>query len=103
MNIYLKNKTGTIDAIADFNSEIGMVIIKKGSRIAKELSNAPTFRSRKSMLKKREGTVIDAVLQTDMELSSLSTAATFVMGSNRDGWITWKDDKGNTMADLFHR
>ena len=55
------------------------------------------------MLKKREGTVIDGVLQTDMEFSSLSTAATFVMGSNRDGWITWKDDQGNTMAEVFNR
>lgn len=103
MKIFLKTKSNSVDAIADFDYDTGMVVIKKGALVAKELSNAPTFRSRKSMLKKREGTVIDGVLQTDMEFSSLSTAATFVMGSNRDGWITWKDDQGNTMAEVFNR
>ena len=103
MIIYLKNKTATINAIAEFDSCTGIVIIKKGAQVAKELSNAPTFRSRKSMLKKREGTVVDGVLQSDMEFSSLSTAATFIVGSNRDGWITWKDENGKTMAELFHK
>jgi len=103
MIIFLKTKSTNVDAVAEFDKDTGKVVIKKGSIVAKDLSNAPTFRSRNSMLKKREGTVVDGVLQKDLEFSSLSTAATFAVGSNRDGWITWKDGEGNTMAGLFQR
>jgi hypothetical protein len=101
MLIFIKNRTGTVDATAEYDPKSGNVTVKKGSLVAKELSTAPTFRSRNSMLKKREGTVVDGIMVKDMEFGSLSTSATFVVGSNRDGWITWRDADGKTMADLF--
>lgn len=101
MLIFIKNRAGTIDATADYDHQSGTVTVKKGSLLAKELSNAPTFRSRNSMLRKREGVVKEGILLKDMEFGSLSTSATFVVGSNRDGWITWRDANGKTMAELF--
>lgn len=101
MLIILKNRKGTIDAKADYNNETGRVVVKKGSLIAKKVSSAPTFRSRKSMLKRREGVVKDGEMIQDLEFGSLSTAATFVAGSNRNGWVTWRDADGKSIAELF--
>ena len=103
MDIYLKNRAGTVNAKATFDPDDGSVIVQPGSLVSKELSNAPTFRSRKAMMKRREGNVINGVLQKEIRFSSLSTSATFVVGSNRDGWISWRNAEGITMAELFHR
>ena len=101
MQIFLRNRTGSIDATAEYDHDSGSVIVKKGSLVAKELSNAPTFRNRNAFLRRREGVVNDGKMTKDLEFGSLSTSATFVMGSNRDGWRTWRDANGKTMADLF--
>ena len=101
MQIFLKNRTGSIDAMAEYDRESGSVVVKRGSLVAKDLSNAPTFRNRNSFLRKREGVVKDGKMSKDLEFSSLSTSATFVMGSNRDGWRSWRDANGKTMAELF--
>lgn len=103
MDIFLKNKTGAVNAKATFDPDTGIVIVKAGSLVSKELSNAPTFRSRKAMQKRREGVVVNGVLQKDVEFTSLSTSATFVVGSNRDGWITWRNSEGKSMAEVFNR
>ena len=101
MLIHIKNRTGTVNATAEYDSKTGTVTIKKGSLVAKELSNAPTFRGRNSMARKREGVVQDGVLIKDMQFSSLSTSATFVVGSNRNGLITWRTSDGKTMAEYL--
>lgn len=103
MEIFLKNRSDTVDARAIFDPTTGIVIVKAGSIISKELSNAPTFRSRKAMSKKREGVVLDGVLQKDIMFTSLSTSATFVVGSNRDGWKAWRNAEGKSMAEVFDR
>lgn len=103
MDIYLKNRAGTVDAKASFDPETGIVVVKAGSILSKGVSNAPTFRSRKAMLNRREGVVINGILQKDVEFTSLSTSATFVVGSNRDGWITWRNAEGKSMAEVFNR
>lgn len=103
MEIYLKNRAGTVNARASYDPESGIVILKAGSIISKTLSKAPTFRSRNSMERKRLGYVENGVLLKDIVFSSLSTAATFAYGANRDGWITWKNAEGKSMAKLFKK
>jgi len=103
MLIYLKNKYETISAIAEYDEKTKQIKLLEGSRVAKELSSAPTFRNRTSFEKKRKDTVVDGVVIKSISFSSLSTAATFVMGSNRNGWQCWKDETGTTLANILEK
>jgi hypothetical protein len=42
-------------------------------------------------------------LDYDKTFSSPSSAADFCIGSSNNGWIMWKDKKGQTLDDVYRK
>lgn len=94
MKLYTKSRDGVLyEANADYTA--GVVIVKKGSKINRQLSNA--VKSRKAIA---ELIADDSLfenqnyLKNDIRFTSLSTAATFVTGRIANGNIVWKTEDG---------
>ena len=87
-----------------FYDESGFTVLK-GSIITS--TTVPSFswaEKREREIKeftKRQGN--DWVLQIDRTFNSPTTAGDFCIGSNNNGWIIWKDDKGQTLDDVYRR
>ena len=103
MRIYIKSSKKGIDAWAEYDPGKKTVIVKAGSRVSEDITEAPSSRSKKVVHSKREGIVKNGVLQQDVQFLSFSTSATFVYGSDRNGWLAWKNENGRTMKELFNR
>lgn len=43
------------------------------------------------------------VLKIPLIFNSPSSAASFVLGSSRNGWIEWIDDKGRTLKEVYQK
>lgn len=43
------------------------------------------------------------VLHTNMTFNSPSSASVFCLGSNNNGWDTWKDDKGQSLDEVYRK
>ena len=100
MNLYTKSRDGVLyEANADYTA--GVVIVKKGSKINRQLSNA--VKSRKAIA---ELIADDSLfenqnyLKNDIRFTSLSTAATFVTGRIANGNIVWKTEDGKYVCEL---
>ncbi len=77
--------------------------VLKGSVIAKDSTPSMSWRDRdrivSELTKENEG---KRVLEYDKTFSSPSTAAIFCMGRNTNGWLEWKDEKGQSL-DIVYR
>ena len=66
---------------------------------------APSFdwkEKRESMVK--DYTIYEnnkLILTFDKTFSSVSTAASFCLGRNANGWTEWKDKEGNTLDSVY--
>jgi len=43
------------------------------------------------------------ILNIDMVFTSPSSASVYCLGSNNNGWDTWKDDKGQTLDEVYRK
>lgn len=43
------------------------------------------------------------VLNTDQTFSSPSAASDFCLGRSSNGWTIWKDQKGQTLDEVYHK
>ena len=102
MRFYLKNRTGSIDASAEYDEKEKTFTVLKGSRISEKVSNARTFRSIKTILSLRSKYVTEGVVvKMDVSFKSPSSAANFVRGTSTDGCLAWKNENGQTFKELF--
>ena len=87
-----------------FYSSNGFTVLK-GSVISYNM--APSFdwkEKRESMVK--DYTIYEnnkLILTFDKTFSSVSTAASFCLGRNANGWIEWKDNEGNTLDYVYRK
>ncbi len=100
MKVFLKNRSGTINAEGDYTPETKQLVVKKGSIVSKNVNNSEKFYGRKSIEKNREQYVKDYVVVQDVIFTSPSTAANFVTGWSSNGMILWKDEEGNPIKRL---
>lgn len=100
MIVFLKRKKSEIDAVAEYDVETNKVTIKKGSILSKDVVHTGTFRSARSVEKKRQGIVENNVLRTDVTFNSPSTAANFVTGASTNGLLAWKNAEGMSLKEL---
>lgn len=42
-------------------------------------------------------------INEDVKFDSPSGAAKFVNGGNANGWLVWKNDKGETLDDVYRK
>jgi hypothetical protein len=68
----------------------GQIILKKGSVIAPSQEYS------------RQVPLVENTITADFLCSSPSTAASIVAGNNRNGWLSWKDDKDN-FIDVYRK
>lgn len=104
MELYIKrNKTG-IDAVAEYDAEKKLFVVKKGSKVSGKISFSEKFRGSSSIEKARgNGVVENGVVTRDVVFKSASTAANFVTGSSTNGLTAWKDNDGNTLKSILNK
>lgn len=103
MRIFIKSSKKGIDTCAEYDPEKKTVTVKAGSRVSNSITEAPSSRSKTVVRNKRDGNIKDGILQKDIQFLSFSTSATFVYGSDRNGWLAWKDENGTTMKELLKK
>ena len=91
-----KKSNQTIQASAKQTSE-GIVLLK-GSHI--EMIDSKSIREKIKKMRKKEGLIVDGILQENILFNSPSYAAAFVYGSNVNGREYWKDEKGRSLNDI---
>lgn len=101
MKIYLKNKRGSVDAIAEYNIETKECVVLAGSIVAENISHSEKFRGTKSIEKSRAGKIKNCKVIGDVSFKSASTAANFVTGTSTNGLIAWKTENGNTLKEYI--
>ena len=99
ITVFLKTKDGA-DAKAVYNTETKECIVKKNSVVSSSISNAPTFKSVKSIKKQRDEFVKNNVVIQDAHFKSSSSAGNFVTGRITDGMHAWKDINGAPLKNL---
>lgn len=71
----------------------GHIFLKAGSFISNRFHcKSPGWKTARESMQ-----VADGVLQTDFECYSLSMAAALAAGYNRNGWINWRNDSGDSI------
>lgn len=101
MKLFLTNKYGKFDAVADYNEHTKEFIVLKGSRVSDTISTAPTFRGAKTIEKQRALHVKKNIVQEDVVFKSSSTAGNFVTGNSTDGTSSWKDENGKKLKAIL--
>lgn len=97
--LYLTNKSRTSGNQSDARcrqTNEGFVVLK-GSRI--EMTDSKWITQKMKELRDKTADE-DGILKEDVFFSSPSSAATFVAGGNRNGWIHWKNADGVSLKDI---
>ena len=100
MTLFLKSRNGSFCATATY--EDGVMTIEPGSKV--NLSFAQHIRGGRTSMKYRddrtfvyrEGNVLQPCV-----FRSPSTAAQFVTGTSRNGYLVWKDRNKTTLKELL--
>ncbi len=84
---YNKN-TGTFTVLSNSTIDLDCPIIK----------NTPASQAREDLFGDKTGMI---TLEQDLEFSSPSAAAVFVLGGSQNGWTEWVNDEGKTLNDVY--
>lgn len=103
MKLFLISRESRYNAQGDYNIRTKEFVLLKGSVVSNDVSFGGTFRSAKTVQKKREQYVKGNVLTQNITFSSSSSAANFVTGRSTNGLLAWKDSKGTTLRTLLLR
>lgn len=81
-------------------------VVLKGSHIEETLvKSCPIEKKRDAILASYASLTSDGyyILDTDLPPMAPSAAATICLGRNANGWIEWKNDKGQTLSDVYRK
>lgn len=85
-----ENRKGFGKVEAKMRVEEGAFIVLEGSTCAPTTTDwIPEAR--------RTAPIINNILQADVTCNSPSTAGWIALGKSTNGWVTWKDEEGNTL------
>ena len=101
LKLFMKKDRIGVDAKATFDTETKETVVMRGSKLAPTISDAPTFRGRKTIEKSREGCVVDNIFQKDLVFKSPSTAGNIVTGRSTDGMQAWRTENGRTLKEAL--
>lgn len=97
MKLFLTNRYGKYDAVAEYNARTKEFVVLKGSHVSDSISTAPTFRGANEIKKRRKMYVMNNIVQEDVVFKSSSTAGNFVTGNSTDGPGSWKNENGKKL------
>lgn len=101
MKVVLKSRG--IRAYAEYDIGTNNCVILAGSEVTPTISQAPTFRSKRTVEKLREKYVKNNIVTENVQFKSPSTAANFITGSSTNGFAAWKTEDGYTIGDLHKK
>lgn len=99
MKVYLSTRTGLYEAVGEWDGQ--HLIVKKGSRIKKELSIE--YRFPELITKYWEDKELfdnNGLLCKDVIFDNPSSAAQFVTKNSANGWKLWKTKEGKNLKSL---
>lgn len=86
-----------------FDQASGKFVLLKGSRLASETTGSYKNAKRPQFIAEHCKTVDNAIiLSHDVEFDSPSGAAGMVLGRSENGWVSWTDAEGRTLASVYH-
>lgn len=94
MKVYLKRRSGDVDAKGVFDESTGELKVLKGSKVSAQVHYTEKFRGAKTIEVLREKYVANGEVKEDVLFKSASTAANFVTGSSTNGLTSWKTEEG---------
>lgn len=96
---YIKGKDA--DAVGRYSD--GKFTVLKGSVFS--CTEAPSYTGKGKQFIGEHCTVVSGILRLkeDYTFNSPSAAAKYVLGRSANGWITWKNEKGQTLTDVHPR
>ena len=103
LKVFMKKARIGVDAKAVYDTDTNETVVLKGSKLSADISNAPTFRGRKTIEKAREGCIIDNILLKDLAFKSPSTAGNVVTGRSTDGKQAWKTEDGKPLKEALSK
>ena len=80
--------------------------VLRGSILSKDAVNSCHAIERREMIIKDYSQINEngnPVLTSDVSFSSPSTAASICGGCSSNGWVDWKNDKGQTLAEIYRK
>lgn len=77
--------------------------VLKGSLIAKSSVPSLTWKEKRENLLKECTVECGENLKLKTDKTFPSMAANFCIGSSNNGWLVWRDDKGQTLEDVYKR
>lgn len=101
MELYLKRRNSSTNAIGDYDIESGTMIVKKGSTVSESVHSSDKFRGATAIQKLRDLHCKGLVVKEDVKFSSASTAANFVAGGSTNGLVAWRNSKGEKLRDII--
>lgn len=101
MKLYMKGRTNTYNAVAEYDIKTKKIAVLKGSILSTNIQQSNTFKGYNRIQQLRQGKTKNNILQENIEFNSLSTAANFVSGNSSNGLITWKDENGTKIKDII--
>lgn len=101
VEVFLKSNISEVDAFGEYNTSDNSLLVKKGSKLSKQLSESKSFRGKNAIIAARKGNVNDGTLLNDVNFGSPSTAANFVTGKSTNGIRSWKTKDGIPIKKLI--
>lgn len=103
MEVYLKRRNSSANAVGEYNLETGTMTVKKGSSISEDVCVSEKFRGAGPILKLREQHCKGIIVKEDVLFSSASTAANFVTGGSTNGLVAWRNSNGEKLRDIIKK
>lgn len=102
ISLFLKSRDNVFNAEAVY--ENGTVTVKKGSHVNTIFANhIRGGKKAKSYLEDRQYVDENGLVKKDCTFQSPSTAAQFVTGSSRNGYLVWKTKEGKKLQEVIKR
>ena len=94
-------KRNGVVARGRYDKNSGSMLVLAGSNIALNkpiIKNASAIAKREQLFGEQKGVV---VLDEDIQFSSPSSAAVFVLGGSQNGWMEWINEAGQTLDEVY--
>jgi|SRR5699024_2091669 len=101
MEVFIRKKDGSVNALGIYDIETGSLTVLKGSMVSDDIAHSEKFRGAYSIEKRRQAYVTERKLMQDINFKSPSTASNFVTGRSTNGYSVWKVSAKQSLGDYL--
>ena len=103
MKVYIKKEKIGVDAVGEYNTRTGELLVLKGSKVSNDIANSEKFRGATAIAEHRKDTVKNNKTICAVSFKSPSTAGNFVTGRSTNGYVAWCDETGKKLKEVLGR